>query len=49
MSEGHRTPFRHGGRIGPRKLARSTGQRGEQLTCDQRSGSYLKESWSLVR
>jgi len=37
---------RHG--IGP-KLAHSTRQRGEQLTWDQCSGSYLKESWSLVR
>ena len=32
----------------PRKLADSTLQR-VQLTWDQPSGSYLKESWSLVR
>jgi hypothetical protein len=42
-------PFRHGSGIGPRKLARSTRQRGEQMTWDQWPGSYLKESWSLVR
>jgi hypothetical protein len=33
----------------PRKLAHSTRQRGGQLTWDQLLGSYLKESWSLVR
>ena len=32
-----------------RKLAYSTRQREEQLTWDQLPGSYLKESWSLVR
>jgi hypothetical protein len=32
-----------------RKLALSAGQRGEQLPLDQWPGSYLKESWSLVR
>jgi hypothetical protein len=42
-------PFRHGSGIGPRKLTRSTRQRGEQMTWDQWPGSYLKESWSLVR
>jgi hypothetical protein len=35
--------------IGPGKLAHATRQRGEQVTWDQCSGSYLKESWSLVR
>jgi hypothetical protein len=35
-------------RLGP-KLAHSTRQPGERLTWDQCSGSYLKESWSLVR
>jgi ribonuclease BN (tRNA processing enzyme) len=40
--------FRHGSRT--RRLARSTRQRGDDpLTWDQWSGSYLKESWSLVR
>jgi hypothetical protein len=34
---------------GTRGLARSTRQRGVPLTWDQWSGSYLKESWSLVR
>jgi hypothetical protein len=32
-----------------RELAHSTRQRRGQLTWDQCSGSYLKESWSLVR
>ena len=32
-----------------RKLADLTASREEQLTWDQCSGSYLKESWSLVR
>jgi len=27
----------------------TTAASGEQLTCDQLPGSYLKESWSLVR
>jgi hypothetical protein len=39
--------FRHGG--GTPRLARSTRQRRGPLTWDQWSGSYLKESWSLVR
>ena len=34
---------------GPGKLAATTGQCGEQQTWDQLPGSYLKESWSLVR
>jgi hypothetical protein len=42
-------PSRHGGGDWPRKLAHATRQRGEQVTWDQCSGSYLKESWSLVR
>jgi hypothetical protein len=42
-------PSRHGGRIGPRKLAHSVRKRDVELTWDQWPGSYLKESWSLVR
>jgi hypothetical protein len=35
--------------LAPPELARSSRQRREQLTWDHWPGSYLKESWSLVR
>jgi len=41
-------PFRHSSRTGP-KLASPADQPGEQLTWNQWSDSYLKESWSLMR
>jgi hypothetical protein len=46
-------PFRHGSGIGPeswRTRPASVGsKRGEPMTWGQWPGSYLKESWSLVR
>jgi uncharacterized protein YbjT (DUF2867 family) len=52
LSSPHQTQhpfFQQPNPIAVRTLACSAGRRGEQLGWDQWSGSYLKESWSLVR